>query len=129
MFLVSPPIPLGEATSILERANTHNPGEPMQNEYVDKILGKHDMKDAPAEEALMPKHGFRDTHVQHHKDNSHTVRHTPHSGEEVSYAVKDDADLIKKLKQYLGKGSSKTEETVAPSDSPAEEKSEGEKAY
>lgn len=106
----------------------------MQNDFVDSVVGKN--KTGIAKELMdkataalggqsdeMPAHGFRDTHVRHHKDGSHTVSHIPHSGEEISYAVKDSSELTKKLKKYLG---GKKEEATEPADSPAEEKSEGE---
>jgi hypothetical protein len=107
----------------------------MQNDYVDEVLGKGK---SPLSKSLMdkataalggasedgPKHGFRSTHVDHHKDGSHTVRHTPKMGDEISYAVKDNNELTQKIKKYLGKSG---DDEVNESDSPAKEKSEGEK--
>jgi hypothetical protein len=106
----------------------------MQNDFVDEVLGKESPKKSPLPKSLMdkataalggkdqgPKHGFRSTHVDHHNDGSHTVRHMPHMGDEVSYAVKDNNELTQKIKKYLGKDSEPDE-----SDSPAKEKSEGE---
>lgn len=49
-----------------------------------------------------PKHGMRNMRVDHHTDGSHTVHHMPHEGEEISYAVKNHAELADKIKQYLG---------------------------
>jgi len=59
----------------------------------------NDSKDAPKSEK--PKHGLRTTDIESHFDGSHTVRHTPYAGDEISYAVKDTGELQNKIKQYL----------------------------
>jgi hypothetical protein len=71
-----------------------------------------------------PKHGMRNMHVDHHADGSHTVRHTPHEGEEISYAVKNTKELQDKIKQYLGGGEAAEEAAEGKQDSPAEESAE-----
>lgn len=71
-----------------------------------------------------PKHGMRNTHIDHHMDGSHTVRHMPHEGEpEVSYAVKNHAELAKKIKEYLG-DSAESEAPKEAHDSKLEESAE-----
>jgi len=70
-----------------------------------------------------PKHGMRSTHIDHHPDGSHTVRHAPISGDEVSYAVGNSKELQAKIKQYLG-DAAEPEGIAEKNDSPAEDAAE-----
>src|SRR5579859_4150278 len=51
------------------------------------------------------KHGFAATHIEHHTDGSHTVRHVPDDGgQETSYASPDLNGVKAGLDQNLGGG-------------------------
>jgi len=84
-----------------------------------KSEAKPEMKKAVMDKATSglggskkPKHGIKHTHIEHHSDGSHTVKHQMHTrpdkvgmdDNENSYAVKDGGDLVEKLKQMLGAG-------------------------
>lgn len=68
--------------------------------------------------------GPRSTHIEHHTNGSHTVKHQMRtdnktgmvgdSDSEQSYAVANTADLMAKLKEILGAGSSEPEAKPAP---------------
>lgn len=79
---------------------------------------------------MRPKHGMRSTHIDHHSNGSHTVRHSPLGGsemgkipEETSYAVKDTNELQDKIKEYLGD----KEAPAAPSKSASSSKEPADK--
>jgi hypothetical protein len=65
------------------------------------------------------KHGMKHTHIEHHPNGSHTVRHTPHADadgkmpDEVSYAAKDMDELHDGMEQNLGEPSA-DEASAAP---------------
>lgn len=62
------------------------------------------------------KHGFGATHIEHHTDGSHTVRHVPEDGgQEVSYAAPDLNGVKAGLDQNLGE----PEGAEAPVEPPA----------
>jgi len=49
------------------------------------------------------KHRMKSTHIDHHPDGSHTVRHTPmEGGEEVSYAKPDLDGVHDGLEEHVG---------------------------
>lgn len=57
----------------------------------------------------MPKH----THIEHHGNGSHTVRHTQEDGSENSYAAPDTNSMISNLQQNLGQGGGAPEDAGA----------------
>jgi hypothetical protein len=62
---------------------------------------KAESKASPSKTATKKKH--RHTHIEHHDDGSHTVRHTPMGGgEEVSYAAPDLDAVHDGLEQHVG---------------------------
>jgi len=75
-----------------------------------------------SQQSEKPNHGLRATDIESHFDGSHTVRHTPHEGEQISYAVQNTGELVKKIEQYLsGKGESlpaEDRQVPAPEQSP-----------
>jgi SLT domain-containing protein len=75
---------------------------------------------------MRPAHGMRSTRIDHHSNGSHTVTHVPHmntmdskSNEDISYAVKNHAELASKIKEYLG-----DKEEMAEGDKKKDSKSE-----
>lgn len=93
-----------------------------------KSEAKPEMKKAMMDKATSglgggkkPKHGVRSTHIDHHHDGSHTVRHQMHSSpdkmgmddSERSYAVANSGDLVSRLKEMLG--AEEAEKQAAPS--------------
>jgi hypothetical protein len=57
-----------------------------------------------AEEKKHARHGFTHTHVEHHKDGSHTVTHLHHKGGEhdVKHAVADLDGVHDSMEDHLG---------------------------
>lgn len=67
---------------------------------VKEVLGK-DSKSK--EEKPKSKKKYRHTHIEHHSDGSHTIRHTPaEGGEEMSYSRPDTAGMMSGLQENLG---------------------------
>lgn len=63
---------------------------------------------------------YKHTHIEHHADGSHTIRHTPgDGGEEMSYSRPDHAGMMQGLEENLGGGG-------APAGGAEEEAAEGE---
>lgn len=58
-------------------------------------------KSKPAKKGKKSRHKM--THIEHHSDGSHTVRHTPEDGSaETSYAAKDMNELHQGLDANVG---------------------------
>ena len=49
-----------------------------------------------------PKHGIKHTHIEHHNDGSHTIRHTMHTGPETSHTAPDLDALHDHLEEHMG---------------------------
>jgi len=47
------------------------------------------------------KHGIKHTHIEHHHDGSHTVKHTMHDGSEKGHALADDNALVEHMQSAL----------------------------
>lgn len=62
--------------------------------------------DKPEEKAPEKKkhagHGFKETHIRHHDDGSHTVRHIHEAGEDKEHAVSDLDGVHDSLQDHLG---------------------------
>jgi hypothetical protein len=80
---------------------------------------------APKAEKKAHKSKFKHTHIEHHDDGSHTVRHTPHAGadgktgDEVSYGVKDMAGVHAGLDANVGDGQMPAAPAAPPAAAPA----------
>jgi hypothetical protein len=58
-------------------------------------------KDSKSKSAKKPKH--KHTHIEHHDNGTHTVRHTPEGGgPETSYAAKDMDEVHDGLEEHVG---------------------------
>lgn len=70
---------------------------------VKDVLAKD--KKSKEEKTSGKKKKYRHTHIEHHADGSHTIRHTPaESGEETSYSRPDTAGMMQGLQDNLGGG-------------------------
>jgi hypothetical protein len=67
-----------------------------------------------------PKHGFRNTHIEHLTDGSHVARMQPYEGDETSFTAADHKELADKIKKYLG-DAGEPEGMKEKNDSPSEE--------
>lgn len=64
---------------------------------------KAEDKSSSASAGSKKKHKMKHTHIEHHEDGTHTVRHTPAGGgEEMSYSRPDMAGVIQGLQQHVG---------------------------
>ena len=62
-------------------------------------------------------HGHKSTHIEHHGDKSHTVRHTHEDGTEKSYAAADLDGVHDGLEEHMGEpnaGEGEVEPAPAP---------------
>jgi len=58
-------------------------------------------------------HGFKETHVKHHKDGSHTVHHMHEDpAKDIEHAVADHDGMMESMQNNLGGGGG--EEEAAP---------------
>jgi len=48
------------------------------------------------------KHGIKHTHIEHHTDKSHTIRHSMMDGSEQSAATPDDAGMLEHMTDAMG---------------------------
>jgi hypothetical protein len=69
----------------------------------DKAMSKKNSK---------PKHGIKHTHIEHHTDKSHTIRHSMMDGSEQSAATPDDAGMLEHMTDAMG--------SEAPAPAPAD---------
>lgn len=70
---------------------------------VKDVLAKD--KKSKEEKTSGKKKKYRHTHIEHHTDGSHTIRHTPaEGGEETSYSRPDTAGMMQGLQDNLGGG-------------------------
>lgn len=70
---------------------------------VKDVLAKD--KKSKEEKTSGKKKKYRHTHIEHHADGSHTIRHTPaEGGEEMSYSRPDTAGMMQGLQDNLGGG-------------------------
>jgi hypothetical protein len=82
--------------------------KPAKKSSAEALMTSEDKGMAPKKEAKsagkgMKKPKHKHTHVEHHDDGSHTVRHIPNDGDkEVSYAAKDLAGVHAGLDQHVG---------------------------
>lgn len=99
-----------EKKSKAERILSGDKGEPEKKE------SKKESKDEKKKKGKM-----RKTEIEHHSDGSHTVRHTPEEGPEVSYAAKDLDGVIDGLHENLQGGEEGTGggPVAAPAAAPA----------
>jgi len=66
--------------------------------HPEKVGGEKALKewDDATDFSHLPKH----THIEHHEDGSHTVHHEHHDGTHTSYAVANDEELHKHIKDH-----------------------------
>ena len=87
---------------LMEKGEGVIPKDKMKNADLGKMAGaKKD--EAPAKKEMKGKAKHKHTHIEHHDDGTHTVRHTPKGGgDEVSYSRPDLAGVVDGLHENLG---------------------------
>lgn len=83
-----------------EKSKTVKVGDILSKDSKKPEKGKESKGDAKGGK----KSKMRHTHIEHHSDGSHTVRHTPMSGDEMSYSKPDMEGVIQGLQQHVGGG-------------------------
>lgn len=82
---------------LMEKGEGVIPKAKMKNADLGKMAGAK--KEEPKKSAVKHKH----THIEHHDDGSHTIRHTPRDGgDEVSYSKPDMAGVHQGLDANVG---------------------------
>lgn len=66
-------------------------------EWDRETKGKH----LPDKKKKGPKHGMKHTHIEHHSDGSHTVKHSMHDGTEQGSAHADDGAMMEHMDGML----------------------------
>lgn len=76
-------------------------------EVLSKDKSAHSMPSGKKSKKSAPKH----THIEHHSDGSHTVRHTPAGGgEEVSYSRPDLESMLQGVRDNVGSAGQQQQE-------------------
>jgi hypothetical protein len=88
-FLEAHPEKIGGRAKLKEWENATNFKSLPEKKGMDKKKIKH------------AKHGMTHTHIEHHADGSHSVRHEMHNGETQSSAHANDADMMEHMQGQL----------------------------